>query len=224
MRHTPGTRGATPFGPAPGGVVTPGVTTACVRPPVRPPAGLRSAIRPTGHRACGPPRRPLGPARQRPRARRPRRCPRRHLAGGIPVRRAALARRIRPRRAVAPDRAPHAAELGEGDRVAGRHPVRGARRDRQGGTITRFQRYVAHLPAAGEIVLFDRSWYNRAGVGRAMGFAQVRATVRLPGRGPRRRHGPRPAHRRAGRGGLEFGERPGHVPALSARLRTPPPG
>src|SRR5688500_12724002 len=33
-----------------------------------------------------------------------------------------------------------------------------------------FQRYVPHLPAAGEIVLFDRSWYNRAGVGRAMGF------------------------------------------------------
>ena len=33
-----------------------------------------------------------------------------------------------------------------------------------------FQRYVAHLPAAGEIVLFDRSWYNRAGVERAMGF------------------------------------------------------
>src|SRR5438552_4279237 len=33
-----------------------------------------------------------------------------------------------------------------------------------------FQRYVAHLPAAGEIVLFDRSWYNRAGVERVMGF------------------------------------------------------
>ncbi|GAB4077134.1 polyphosphate kinase 2 [Nostocoides australiense] len=33
-----------------------------------------------------------------------------------------------------------------------------------------FQRYVAHLPTAGEIVLFDRSWYNRAGVERAMGF------------------------------------------------------
>lgn len=41
-----------------------------------------------------------------------------------------------------------------------------------------FQRYVAHLPAAGEIVLFDRSWYNRAGVERVMGYAdedQVRA-------------------------------------------------
>ena len=34
-----------------------------------------------------------------------------------------------------------------------------------------FQRYVAQLPAAGEIVLFDRSWYNRAGVERVMGFA-----------------------------------------------------
>jgi polyphosphate kinase 2 len=33
-----------------------------------------------------------------------------------------------------------------------------------------FQRYVSHLPAAGEIVLFDRSWYNRAGVERVMGF------------------------------------------------------
>ncbi len=34
-----------------------------------------------------------------------------------------------------------------------------------------FQRYVEHLPAAGEIVLFDRSWYNRAGVEKVMGFA-----------------------------------------------------
>jgi polyphosphate kinase len=41
-----------------------------------------------------------------------------------------------------------------------------------------FQRYVAHLPTAGDIVLFDRSWYNRAGVERVMGFcskAQVEA-------------------------------------------------
>ena len=41
-----------------------------------------------------------------------------------------------------------------------------------------FQRYVPHLPAAGEIVIFDRSWYNRAGVERVMGFctpAQVSA-------------------------------------------------
>src|SRR6478609_6857362 len=33
-----------------------------------------------------------------------------------------------------------------------------------------FQKYIAHLPAAGEIVIFDRSWYNRAGVERVMGF------------------------------------------------------
>ena len=33
-----------------------------------------------------------------------------------------------------------------------------------------FQRYIRHLPTAGEIVLFDRSWYNRAGVERVMGF------------------------------------------------------
>ena len=36
-----------------------------------------------------------------------------------------------------------------------------------------FQRYIAHLPAAGEIVLFDRSWYNRAGVEKVMGFANA---------------------------------------------------
>jgi len=39
-----------------------------------------------------------------------------------------------------------------------------------------FQRYVSHLPAAGEIVLFDRSWYNRAGVERVMGFAVTIST------------------------------------------------
>ncbi|MGN6850182.1 MAG: polyphosphate kinase 2, partial [Sphingomicrobium sp.] len=33
-----------------------------------------------------------------------------------------------------------------------------------------FQRYIEHLPASGEIVLFDRSWYNRAGVEKVMGF------------------------------------------------------
>jgi polyphosphate kinase 2 len=36
-----------------------------------------------------------------------------------------------------------------------------------------FQRYVEHLPAAGEIVMFDRSWYNRAGVERVMGFCST---------------------------------------------------
>lgn len=44
-----------------------------------------------------------------------------------------------------------------------------------------FQRYIAHLPSAGEITLFDRSWYNRAGVEKVMGFtkpAQVDAFLR----------------------------------------------
>ena len=40
-----------------------------------------------------------------------------------------------------------------------------------------FQRYVPHLPAAGEIVLFDRSWYNRAGVEPVMGFCKPEETV-----------------------------------------------
>ncbi len=39
-----------------------------------------------------------------------------------------------------------------------------------------FQRYVEHLPAAGEIVLFDRSWYNRAGVEKVMGFCTPEQT------------------------------------------------
>jgi polyphosphate kinase len=37
-----------------------------------------------------------------------------------------------------------------------------------------FQRHIAHLPAAGEIALFDRSWYNRAGVEKVMGFADAK--------------------------------------------------
>src|SRR3954465_8398578 len=44
------------------------------------------------------------------------------------------------------------------------------------------QRYVRHLPAAGEIVIFDRSWYNRAGVERVMGFCteqQVQEFLRM---------------------------------------------
>lgn len=40
-----------------------------------------------------------------------------------------------------------------------------------------FQRYVAHLPARGEITLFDRSWYNRAGVERVMGFCSPEQTM-----------------------------------------------
>jgi polyphosphate kinase 2 len=42
-----------------------------------------------------------------------------------------------------------------------------------------FQRYIAHLPAAGEMVLFDRSWYNRAGVERVMGFCTEEQTDRF---------------------------------------------
>src|SRR5262249_3659604 len=40
-----------------------------------------------------------------------------------------------------------------------------------------FQRYVAHLPSGGEIVLFDRSWYNRAGVEAVMGFCTPEETA-----------------------------------------------
>jgi len=48
------------------------------------------------------------------------------------------------------------------------------------------QRYMAHFPAAGEVVIFDRSWYNRAGVERVMGFTpddQVERFLDLAGRG-----------------------------------------
>jgi polyphosphate kinase 2 len=41
------------------------------------------------------------------------------------------------------------------------------------------QRYIAHLPAAGEVVIFDRSWYNRAGVERVMGFCKPEETDRF---------------------------------------------
>ncbi|WP_083983467.1 polyphosphate kinase 2 [Actinomadura hibisca] len=47
-----------------------------------------------------------------------------------------------------------------------------------------FQRYVEHLPSAGEIVLFDRSWYNRAGVERVMGFATPRQYVEFMHQAP----------------------------------------
>ncbi|GAA4048529.1 polyphosphate kinase 2 [Parerythrobacter jejuensis] len=48
-----------------------------------------------------------------------------------------------------------------------------------------FQRYVAHLPAAGEIVLFDRSWYNRAGVEQVMGFADDQQVASFLDEAPR---------------------------------------
>src|SRR5215510_3432897 len=41
------------------------------------------------------------------------------------------------------------------------------------------QRYVAHFPAAGEVIIFDRSWYNRAGVERVMGFCTPEETDRF---------------------------------------------
>jgi polyphosphate kinase 2 len=41
------------------------------------------------------------------------------------------------------------------------------------------QRYIPHLPAAGEIVIFDRSWYNRAGVERVMGFTEEKEVARF---------------------------------------------
>ena len=47
-----------------------------------------------------------------------------------------------------------------------------------------FQRYVAHLPAAGEIVLLDRSWYNRAGVERVMGFCTEDETAAFLAQAP----------------------------------------
>ena len=41
------------------------------------------------------------------------------------------------------------------------------------------QRYIPHFPAAGEVVIFDRSWYNRAGVERVMGFCTPEQTERF---------------------------------------------
>ena len=48
-----------------------------------------------------------------------------------------------------------------------------------------FQRYVEHLPAAGEIVLFDRSWYNRAGVEQVMGYAKPEQVAAFLSQAPR---------------------------------------
>jgi polyphosphate kinase len=47
------------------------------------------------------------------------------------------------------------------------------------------QRYIAHLPAAGEVVIFDRSWYNRAGVDRVMGFTSEKKAQRFLELAPR---------------------------------------
>ena len=109
-----------------------------------------------------------------------------------------LGKRYRRRAREAPGRAGQAAGVGPARRAsrsssssrAATPPARAARSSASPSRSTRasaassalpapterektqwyFQRYVAHLPAAGEIVLFDRSWYNRAGVERVMGF------------------------------------------------------
>ena len=97
--------------------------------------------------------------------------------------------------------------MGEAQGTEGLHRLRGAGWRRQGGTIKAItervsprvfrvvalpaptereqsqmyvQRYVPHLPAAGEVVIFDRSWYNRAGVERVMGFCTEKQVHALP--------------------------------------------
>ena len=64
-----------------------------------------------------------------------------------------------------------------------RHVALPAPSDREKTQIF-IQRYIAHFPAAGEIILFDRSWYNRAGVERVMGFCQRRGGRTLPSADP----------------------------------------
>src|SRR6187402_1185331 len=59
-----------------------------------------------------------------------------------------------------------------------RHVALPAPSDRE-KTQVYIQRYIAHFPAAGEIILFDRSWYNRAGVERVMGFCSDRQYERF---------------------------------------------
>jgi polyphosphate kinase len=58
----------------------------------------------------------------------------------------------------------------QGRRHQAHHPAPEPARLPRGRSQWYFQRYTQHLPGAGEIVLFDRSWYNRAGVERVMGF------------------------------------------------------
>ncbi len=53
-----------------------------------------------------------------------------------------------------------------------------------------FQRYVEQLPAAGEIILFDRSWYNRAGVERVLGLLHARGVLPVPAAVPDLRTAP----------------------------------
>ena len=51
------------------------------------------------------------------------------------------------------------------------------------------QRYIRHFPSAGEVVIFDRSWYNRAGVERVMGFCTAEQSRAIPRAGPGGREG-----------------------------------
>ena len=69
-----------------------------------------------------------------------------------------------------------------------RHVALPAPSDRE-KTQVYIQRYIAHFPAAGEIILFDRSWYNRAGVERVMGFCTDRAVRAVPDADPHGRAG-----------------------------------
>ena len=69
-----------------------------------------------------------------------------------------------------------------------RHVALPAPSDREKSQLF-IQRYIAHFPAAGEIVLFDRSWYNRAGVERVMGFCTDEEYERFLRCSPARRAG-----------------------------------
>ena len=94
-----------------------------------------------------------------------------------------------------------------------------------------FQRYVAHLPAAGEIVLFDRCWYNRAGVEHVMGFCTDDEYARVPARLPGVRAHARPLRdhpaqvlvlgQRRGAGAALPGARAGPAAALEAQPDGP---
>ena len=72
------------------------------------------------------------------------------------------------------------------------------------------QRYVPHFPAAGEVVIFDRSWYNRAGVERVMGFCSEAQAEAFSGRGAALREGD-------GRRGHHPAEVPGSRSARTSR-------
>ncbi len=74
------------------------------------------------------------------------------------------------------------------------------------------QRYIQHFPAAGEVVIFDRSWYNRAGCRTGDGLLHTRADRAVPRSGPRRREG----HGRVGHPGDQ-------VLARGQRRRADPP-